>query len=194
MTFWHDQASNTMVWDTPRADEFLPYFHQAQRLRNGYLAAPADLYNCQVAQHLKLPTVPIVEQTYDWPIKKPWRPRAHQKVMTEFMVQNPRCLNLSDMGTMKTLSTLWAADYVMQRNPGMKALIVAPLSILQRVWGDAITQHFLGRRTYAIVHGDAKKRQKQLEKNVDFYIINHDGVGVGARLKNHKLTLEGLCS
>lgn len=192
MTFWHDQASNTMVWDTPRADEFLPYFHQAQRLRNGYLAAPADLYNCQVAQHLKLPTVPIVEQTYDWPIKKPWRPRAHQKVMTEFMVQNPRCLNLSDMGTMKTLSTLWAADYVMQRNPGMKALIVAPLSILQRVWGDAITQHFLGRRTYAIVHGDAKKRQKQLEKNVDFYIINHDGVGVGARLKNHKLTLEGL--
>jgi SNF2 family DNA or RNA helicase len=192
MTFWHDQASNVMVWDTARADEFAPYFHGAKRLRNGYLAAPADLYNCQVAQHLKLPTIPFVDQTYDWPIKRPWRPREHQKIMTEFMVQNPRCFNLSDMGTMKTLSTLWAADYLMQRQPGLKTLIVAPLSILQRVWGDAITQHFLGRRTFTIVHGSAKKRRELLQKNTDFYIINHDGVGIGASYTKHKLRLEGL--
>ena len=191
MTFWHDPASNTMIWDAPKVDTTL--FHGAVKLHNGYLAAPANLYNCQVAQHLKLPTVPVVEQTYDWPIRKPWRPREHQKVMTEFMVQNPRCFNLSDMGTMKTLSTLWAADYIMTQYPGTKALIVAPLSILQRVWGDALTQHFLGRRTYAIVHGSAKKREEQLAKNVDFYIINHDGVGVGAKITSkHKLVLEGL--
>ena len=192
MTFWHDTERNVMVYNTPNADQVLPYFHGASRLHNGYLAVPVNLYNCQVAQHIKLPTVPIVEQTYDWPIKRPWRPRQQQKVMTEFMVQNPRCLNLSDMGTMKTLATLWAADYLMQQTPGTKALIVAPLSILQRVWGDAITQHFLGRRTYVIVHGDAKKRRAQLAKNVDFYIINHDGVGVGASVKKYKLTLEGL--
>jgi SNF2 family DNA or RNA helicase len=182
-----------MVWDTPIADKAMPYFHEAVRLNNGYLVAPVNLYNCQVAQHLKLPTVPIVEQTYDWPIRKPWRPREHQKVMTEFMVQNPRCFNLSDMGTMKTLSTLWAADYIMTQYPGTKAIIVAPLSILQRVWGDAITQHFLGRRTYAIVHGSAKKREQELARNVDFYIINHDGVGVGATItEKRKLVLGGL--
>lgn len=189
--FWHDPASNVMIWDAPHADDTL--FQNAFRIHNGYLAAPATLYNCQVAQHLKLPTVPIVDQTYDWPIRKPWRPREHQKVMTEFMVQNPRCFNLSDMGTMKTLSTLWAADYIMTQYPGTKAIIVAPLSILQRVWGDAITQHFMGRRTYAIVHGSADRRMKELAKNVDFYIINHDGVGVGAKITTkHKLVLEGL--
>ena len=191
MTFWHDPASNVMVYDAPAVDATL--FHGSARLYNGYLAVPVDLYNCQVAQHLKLPTVPVVEQTYDWPIRKPWRPREHQKVMTEFMVQNPRCFNLSDMGTMKTLSTLWAADYIMTQYPGTKALIVALLSTLQRVWGDALTRHFLGRRTYAIVHGSAKKREEQLAKNVDFYIINYDGVGVGAKITSkHKLVLEGL--
>lgn len=192
MTFWHDPASNIMVYDTPHRDRIMPYFKDAAPLYNGYLAVPATLYNCQVAQHCKLPTIPIVDQTYDWPIKKPWRPREQQKIMTNFMVQNPRCLNLSDMGTMKTLATLWAADFIMLQHPGTKAIISAPLSILQRVWGDAITQHMLGRRTYTIVYGDAKKRRELLKRNTDFYIINHDGVGVGAKIAKHKLTLEGL--
>ena len=192
MTFWYDPPTNVMVYDTPNADKYLSYFHGATRLTNGYLAVPANLYNCQVAQHVKLPIIPIVDQTYDYPIKRPWHPREHQKVMTNFMVANPRCLNLSDMGTMKTLSALWAADYIMTHYPGTKCLIVAPLSILQRVWGDAITQHMLGRRTYTIVHGAAKRRQELLKRNTDFYIINHDGVGVGARISKHKLTLEGL--
>jgi len=102
VSFWHDTTSNIMIWDTPHADASLQYFHGAVKLHNGYLAAPVNLYNVQVAQHLELPTIPIVDQTYDWPIRRPWRPREHQKVMTEFMVQNPRCFNLSDMGTMKT--------------------------------------------------------------------------------------------
>jgi SNF2 family DNA or RNA helicase len=193
VTFWHDPERNVMVWDTPLADQALPLMHGAARLHNGYLAAPATLFNAQVAQHLKLPTVPIVDQTYDWPIRKPWRPREHQKVMTEFMVQHPRCFNLGDMGVGKTLATLWAADYIMTQFPGTKAIIVAPLSILQRVWADAIVNHFLGRRTYAIVHGTAKKREQELARNVDFYIINHDGTGVGAKVTSkHKLVLEGL--
>ena len=58
MTFWHDPASNVMVYDAPAVDATL--FHGSARLYNGYLAVPVDLYNCQVAQHLKLPTVPVV--------------------------------------------------------------------------------------------------------------------------------------
>ncbi len=191
MTFWHDPQSNIMVYDAPKVDTTL--FHGAKKLHNGYLAVPANLYNCQVAQHLKLPTIPIVDQTYDWPIRKPWRPREHQKVMTEFMVQNPRCFNLSDMGSMKTLPTLWAADYIMKQYPRTKAVIVCPISIMQRTWGDNITNHFLGRRTYAILRGTSKQRQKELDRDVDFYIINHDGVGVGAKItEKRKLILEGI--
>jgi SNF2 family DNA or RNA helicase len=125
---------------------------------------------------------------YDWPIEKGRKPLAHQKQMTEFMVENPRCFNLSDMGTMKTLSCLWAADFVMQHMQGeCRALIVCPLSIISSVWGSAIFSNFLDRRTFKIVHGSAAARRKQLSEKADFYIINHDGVGVGAR----RLQLDG---
>lgn len=192
MSFWYDQPTNLMVYDTALGDDQTQYFNDPVKLHNGYLAVPANLYNCQVAQHLKLPIVPIVnDETYDWPIKKPWRPREQQRTMTNFMVTNPRCFNLSDMGTMKTLATLWAADYLMMQNPGMKAVICCPLSIMQRVWGDALTQNFMGKRTYAILHGTPERRARELKKDVDFYIINFDGIATGSKVKKHKVVLEG---
>jgi SNF2 family DNA or RNA helicase len=71
-----------------------------------------------------------------------------------------------------------------------RALIVCPLSIMQRVWGDAIFNHFLGNRTFAILHGDADKRSRELAQKVDFYIINFDGVGVGSHTRG-KIELDG---
>jgi SNF2 family DNA or RNA helicase len=121
------------------------------------------------------------EYGYDWPIEKGRTPLAHQKQMAEFMVEHQRCFNLSDMGTMKTLSTLWAADFIMRHYQGeCRAIIICPLSITQSVWGSAIFSNFLSRRTYKLIYGDAKKRRGLLAEKADFYIINFDGVGVGA--------------
>ena len=80
--------------------------------------------------------------------------------------------------TGKTLSALWAADFVMCNNPGMRALIVAPLSTLERVWADAIFQNLLGRRAAIVLHGSAQKRKELLARDADFYIVNYDGVEV----------------
>lgn len=100
---------------------------------------------------------------------------------------------LCNHNTMKTLATLWAADFVMSQYPKgeCRALIVAPLSILQRVWGDAIFANFLGRRTFAIAHGSAEQRSDELRSDRDFYIINFDGVGVGAKTRK-QFKLDGL--
>jgi len=107
--------------------------------------------------------------------------------------QNYIAHGLCHHNTMKTLATLWAADFIMQQNPGWRCLIVCPLSIMQRVWGDAITNHFLGRRTYTILHGEAGKRCRLLDNPSDFYIVNFDGVGVGAKTNNRGgLELKGL--
>jgi hypothetical protein len=94
--------------------------------------------------------------------------------------------------TGKTLSALWAADYIMRQHPRgtCRALIVAPLSILDRVWANAIFGNFLSKRTFAILHGTQEKRLEQLARDVDFYIINHDGVGVGAHVRN-RFALDG---
>jgi SNF2 family DNA or RNA helicase len=115
--------------------------------------------------------------------------------MANFMVLHQKCLNLSDMGTGKTLSTLWAADYVMEENPGMRCLIVCPLSITQRVWADAIVTHFMGKRTYRIIEGTPVKRRKLLAEPADFYIINYEGTCVGVTRNNRgHITLGGLAN
>ena len=178
MNLYHDRARNLLVYPAnPRIEQYVP---EAKRVNGAYLAVPNTLRNVQLLRILDMPVPGIMEASgYDWPIEKGRKPLAHQKLMAEFMVSHPRCFNLSDMGTMKTLSTLWAADFIMQKE-NCRALIVAPLSILQRVWGDALFANFLSRRTYSIVHGSREDRRRQLAIPADCYIINFDGLGVGA--------------
>jgi SNF2 family DNA or RNA helicase len=100
---------------------------------------------------------------YDWPIYRGWKVLPHQRVTANFLALHPRSFCLNDMGSMKTLSALWAADYLMEmhRRQGVKfrALIVAPLSILATTWQEAIWKHFIGRRTCAILTGSAARRR-----------------------------------
>jgi SNF2 family DNA or RNA helicase len=86
---------------------------------------------------------------------------------------------------------LWAADYVMEREGG-KTLIVGQLSTLERVWGDSIFRNFLHRRTYRVLTGSAERRSRLLKDDVDFYIINYEGLNIGAGRSKNKLTLARL--
>lgn len=176
ISLYHDPARRLLVYDAPAA--FIP---DAKRV-NGYTFVPASLRNVQLLRQQDYPVIPIMEQDgYDWPIERGRKPLAHQKLMANFLVSHPKSFNLSDMGTMKTLSTLWAADYLMQQAKGQcRALIVAPLSTLRSVWGSAIFANFLNRRVFRIIHGSAKERSAELAKAADFYVINFDGVGIGA--------------
>src|SRR5690606_20658348 len=107
--------------------------------------------------------------------------------MANFMALHPRSFNLSDMGTMKTLAALWAAEYVMMHYPPGQccALIICTKSTMRRVWADEIFNNFVGRRTAAVVHGDVAKRLKLLGQPHDFYVINHDGLKIGAGRKKN---------
>jgi SNF2 family DNA or RNA helicase len=169
-------SGDLIVYDEPtQAERAVKTIPGAKALANGYFAFPNTLYNVQLARWIGLPVPPPLA-AYDWPGQ--FTPFAAQKTMANFMTVHPRCLNLSDMGTGKTLAALWASDFLMQKNPGMKTLIVSPLSTLYRVWQDAIFQHLLGRRKCVVLHGDAKKRKKLLAEPADYYIVNFDGVGV----------------
>ena len=189
--FYHDTKRNLLVYKTADPQRVTSSIVDARQINGSIVAVPRTLYNCQLLRWLDLPVAPIIDG-YDWPHKPGIHPLAHQILMANFMALHPRCFNLSDMGTMKTLASLWAADWVMQQYPKGKcrALIVAPLTILKTVWGDAIFSNFLKRRTFAIVHGSAEKRTQQLARDVDFYIINFDGIGTGAHTRP-KLELDG---
>lgn len=115
-------------------------------------------------------------EDYNWPMKMPdMKPFTHQVESAKFFLMNPRAYNFSDLGTGKTLSALWAADFLMLNNKIKKVLIVSPLSTLQSVWGREIFS-CLRHRKYAIAHGNQDHRIKMIRSNVDFVIINHDGV------------------
>ncbi len=172
------------------------YIPDLKRINGSYFAVPKTLTNLQTMRFYQYDVPEVInEANYDFPIAPPFKPLPHQKVMANFSVLHRRMFNLSDMGTMKTISTLWAADYLMKQQPkgDFRAIIVAPLSTLDRVWASAIFRNFLGRRTFEIVHGTPAHRSAALAKDVDFYIINFEGVGTGAHTRR-RFELAGFCA
>lgn len=192
VSFWLDAPRNLVIYpgDPGVLTQYIP---DLKRLSPAYFAVPRTLGNLQVLRYYNWDVPPVIDDTtYDFPIAPPFKPLPHQKVMANFSVLHRRMFNLSDMGTMKTLSTLWAADHLMRQHDAgtFRAVVVAPLSTLDRVWGSAIFKNFLGRRTFEVLHGTPAKRSELLARDADFYIINFDGVGTGAHTRR-KFEIDG---
>jgi SNF2 family DNA or RNA helicase len=81
------------------------------------------------------------------------------------------------MGVGKSAAALWAADYLMKAGKVQRALILTPLSTVDRVWKNDIFD-VLMHRVAVVVHGTREQREKALNANADFYILNHDGVAI----------------
>lgn len=109
---------------------------------------------------------------YDWPGR--FKPYQHQQDTAAFLTINRKGLVLNEIGTGKTQSALWAADYLIETGAVSKVLIISPLSTLERVWGDAVYMGLPNRRA-VVLHGSAERRKKLLRQNADFYVVNHDG-------------------
>lgn len=115
---------------------------------------------------------------YQWP--GPYTPMSHQIETTRFMADNPRSFVLNDMGTGKTASALWAIDYLIEHGYIEKALIVAPLSTLERVWRDEAFKLITHRRVQ-LLYGAAQKRKEAYERDWDIGVVNYDGLPILAK-------------
>jgi SNF2 family DNA or RNA helicase len=136
---------------------------------------PHKLDEVRVLNNLGFDAPSPILHYYNWPGN--FTPYEHQKQTAAFLTLNPKALVLNEIGTGKTASALWAADYLMELGFVRKCLIISPLSTLQRVWNDAIFKGF-PNRTAVVLHGTAAKRKKLLNTENDFYIINHDGFNI----------------
>lgn len=94
----------------------------------------------------------------------------------------------------KTVSVLWAFDYLKKLGAVRRMLVLGPLSTLERTWGDEIFKHF-PELTFAVLHGTRERRHKLLANDFDIYIINHDGIKSGetARLLAQREGLDVVC-
>lgn len=186
----YSAAHNVIVYKHDNPAQVAATIPDARVVGSSYVAIPATLFSLQLARLLGLPVPPLLDiVSYDWPMQPGRAPYAHQKYMASFAALHPKHFNLSEMGTGKTLSALWAADYLMHEGVVQKCLIVSPLSTLKRVWEDEIFRNFLGKRSSVVLHGDREKRLQGLRKNRDFYIINHDGLGIGSRRGNRGIEI-----
>lgn len=150
------------------------------------VVTPHGLDEVRVLRNLGIRAPSPILHYYNWPGR--FKPYDHQRQTAAFLTMNQRGLVLNEIGTGKTQSALWAADYLMQVGAVRKVLIVSPLSTLERVWADAVFTGFPNRK-FAVLHGTAERRKKLLNTDVDFYIINHDGFPIISELAADKFDL-----
>jgi len=136
------------------------------------VVTPHRLDEVRVLRNLGIQAPSPILYYYDWPGQ--YTPYEHQKQTAAFLTLHQRGLVLNEIGTGKTQSALWAADYLIKTKQVKKVLILSPLSTLERVWGDGIFTGFPHRKFF-VLHGTATKRKQLLKAEADFYIINHDG-------------------
>lgn len=95
-------------------------------------------------------------------------PFAHQGATTAYALARDATFITSDPGTGKTRSVI---DVIQQR--GRRALVLAPLSILQSSWGDDI-ETFQPNMTYSIAYNS--NRAKAFKADTKVVITNHDAI------------------
>lgn len=112
---------------------------------------------------------------YDWPGQ--FAPFAHQKTTAEFLTLNKKAFCFNEQGTGKTMSAIWAADFLMKRKVIKRVLIVCPLSIMDSAWRADLFKAAM-HRTVDIAYGTAEKRARIISGGAEFIVINYDGIKV----------------
>lgn len=140
-----------------------------------YVAVPHRLVETRALRAMGYAAPAPIRHQYDWPGR--FKPFAAQREAASFLSMYERAFNLSELGTGKSLSSLWAYDFLRATGKARKALIISPLSTLERTWADEVFNHF-PHLECAVLHGTKEKRLKMLKQDVDIYIVNHDGVKI----------------
>ena len=158
-----------------RVTEAIPHAKTLPHTNTTLVVVPHRDDEVRVLKNLGFDPPAPIDTYYDWPCAYPNGPMQHQRITAQFLSLNPRAYCLNGMGSGKTLSALWAFDWLRSTNRARRMLVLAPLSTLTRTWYDEVFTHF-PHLTCAVLHGDQAKRLKLLAVPHDIYVINHDGV------------------
>ena len=132
------------------------------------------LEECMVLKNLGIKDVPSpIMKDYPW--HGLYKPYDHQRETAGFLTLHKRAYCFNEMGSGKTSSVLWAADYLMTHGIINRILVVCPLSIMSSAWrGDAFKS--VMHRTVDVAHGAKTKRIDIINSGADIVVINFDGV------------------
>lgn len=104
-----------------------------------------------------------------------WAPHSYQRAAMRFLLRHAAGGLFADPGLGKSSVTLGAIKVLKKSGMLSKVLVIAPLRVCYSVWPAEIAKwtDFHGL-THVILHGPHK--DKLLQKDVDIYIINPDGL------------------
>lgn len=175
--------------DPARVSALIPHARPLTLRGRDLLAVPHRLDEVRVLRNLGIEAPAPVATYYDYPGR--YQPFHHQRATVEFLTTNPRAFCLSGLGSGKTLCGLWSFDFLRREGLVNKAVIVSPLSTLERAWGDEIVRNFY-EMNYAVLHGALDKRLRLIDSDeFDLYVINHDGL-TNERVLDALCTKEGI--
>lgn len=149
---------------------------KSKELPNNQVLVHWGLEEAQVLKNLGIKNVPSpILNNYTWPgIHTPFE---HQRTTSSFLTLHKRAFIFSDPGTGKTNSVIWAADYLMSAGKINRCLIVCPLSIMDAAWKGDLGKTAM-HRTCDIAYGSRDTRQKVINSDTEFVIINYDGLPI----------------
>lgn len=131
----------------------------------------------------KVPS-PIIGR-YNFPGR--YKPMAHQIETAAFFTLHRRCFCFNEPGTGKTLSALWAADYLMQQGEVRRVLVVCPMSIMHSAWLGDIGNSVIHRSAIVAHHPKASRRIEMVQGNYEIVITNYEGL----ELIGHEVRSDG---
>jgi SNF2 family DNA or RNA helicase len=131
----------------------------------------------RVLRNLGVKDVPSpITRRYNWPGR--YKPMQHQEDTASFLTLNKRAFVFNDPGTGKTLSALWAADYLMSRGLVRRCLILCPLSIMHSAWMSDLNNSIIHRSAIVAHHTQAAKRIEMIQSDYEFVICNYEGLNL----------------
>lgn len=127
-----------------------------------------------VLKNLNIKNVPSpILANYNWPGR--YKPFEHQLQTAAFLTLYRRAYCFNEMGTGKSCSALWAADYLLSKGLVNRVLIVCPLSIMDSAWRADAFKTIIHRRV-DIAFGTPTQRRKVIASDAEFVVINYDGI------------------
>jgi superfamily II DNA or RNA helicase len=117
-----------------------------------------------------------ITRKYKWPGR--YLPMAHQIETASFLTLHRKAFCFNEPGTGKTLSALWAADYLMKRGEVRRVLILCPLSIMHSAWMGDIMNSVMHRTAVVAHHAQASRRIELVQGDYEFVIANYDGLNL----------------
>lgn len=105
-------------------------------------------------------------------------PRPYQKIIGEFMLDNPRCNVWAGMGMGKTSESIAAFNTMRIFGEASRALVIAPKRVAVSTWPNEITKwhESFGHLSIVAAVGTATQRLDAIKSNADITCINYENL------------------